>query len=399
MVRNAISLIVVVAGCSSGPDRAMPASATDMTPATCHTDSDCMATPDRAQCQVPTGSCLVRGYPIGMRAGTTDTVALTLVFDEQSMRQPTGLSFNPARPNELWIVDHADDTVYIVTDPGTDPVTSVRKEDPDAIHFMHAPTGIAFCRPGNCEAPGMPGYFATCGENDGSQDNERGFTGPTLWTSDPAIFAEPTPSGLGSHIDMLHDTSWCMGIAHEKDNAFWVFDGGKGSLARYDFHEPHEPGGDDHSDGEIWQYNMGSFKRRSGVPSGVVYNSDDKMVYVADTGNQRIVKMDPSTATDGGPLATMEPSVPEEMDGATMTDVVPAGTLQAPSGMVLDDGLLYITDNATGRIHAFDLTGKEVRSLDTGLGAGALAGLTFGPDGKVYFVDMNTSRVYRIDPK
>ena len=389
--------LIVTAGCSGGSDGGM--SMMPAGPVTCHSDTDCTATPERSQCQIATGSCLARGFPIGLKAGMPATATLTPVFDEQSMRQPTGLGFNPAHPNELWIVDHADDTVYIVTDPGTDHVTSARKHDPDALHFMHAPTGIAFCRAGHCDGPAMPAYFGVCGENDGSQDNQRGFTGPGLWTSDLAIFAKATPGGLGSHIDMLHDTSWCMGIAHEKDNVYWLFDGGKGSLARYDFHQPHEPGGDDHSDAEIAQYNIGSFKRQKGVPSGLAYNSDDKMVYVADTGNQRIVRMDPSTATDTGPLDSMEPVVPEQMDGAATMDLVPAGTLKAPSGMVLDDGLLYVNDNGTGLVHAFDLKGKEVGSFDTGLGSGALSGITLGPDGKIYLTDMKASQVYRIDPQ
>ena len=39
-----------------------------------------------------------------------------------------------------------------------------------------------------------------------------------------------------------------------------------------------------------------------------------------------------------------------------------------------------------------------IRVLDTGFAPGSLAGFTFGPDGKVYFVDHSTSRVFRIDP-
>ena len=99
-----------------------------------------------------------------------------------------------------------------------------------------------------------------------------------------------------------------------------------------------------------------------------------------------------------GSTFQQEPTVPEQMDGATLKEVVPAGMLEAPSGLAMSDKLLFVTDNATGMIHAFDLAGHLVRSLDTGLPAGSLAGITFGPDGKAYFVDMLTSRVYRIDP-
>ena len=84
-----------------------------------------------------------------------------------------------------------------------------------------------------------------------------------------------------------------------------------------------------------------------------------------------------------------------------MTANKPAGkTIGAPSGIELHDGILYVSDNATSQIHAFDLTGKLLNSLDTGFEPGSLAGMAFGPeDDKLYFVDMKTSRVHRIEPK
>ena len=86
------------------------------------------------------------------------------------------------------------------------------------------------------------------------------------------------------------------------------------------------------------------------------------------------------------------------MDDAVLTDVVPPGVLVAPSGLELRNDVLYVSDNGTGRIVAFDLNGKQLNALDTGLGPGALAGMAFGPDGKIYFVDMIGSRLMRIDP-
>jgi sugar lactone lactonase YvrE len=45
------------------------------------------------------------------------------------------------------------------------------------------------------------------------------------------------------------------------------------------------------------------------------------------------------------------------------------------------------------------LDGTLVRTLDTGLPEGSLGGFTFGPDGRVYFVDTLGGRVFRIDPE
>ena len=41
------------------------------------------------------------------------------------------------------------------------------------------------------------------------------------------------PHDLGSHLDMLHNTPLCMGIAHEAANRYWVFGGLKGSVAGF----------------------------------------------------------------------------------------------------------------------------------------------------------------------
>lgn len=80
-------------------------------------------------------------------------------------------------------------------------------------------------------------------------------------------------------------------------------------------------------------------------------------------------------------------------------DFVPPGTLEMPSGIEVHGDLVFVSDAAQSRLYAFDMGGQIVRTLDTGLAPGSLAGLTIGPDGKVYFVDVLASRVYRIDPK
>merc|ERR1711974_36901 len=96
-------------------------------------------------------------------------------------------------------------------------------------------------------AMGDNGTFATCGEaaTGNFEDNPAMFIGPSLWSTDLAVYAKPS-GGNGSHLDMLHATPWCMGIAHEVDNVYWAFNGHVGSLDRYDFNNDHGPGNDDH---------------------------------------------------------------------------------------------------------------------------------------------------------
>ena len=199
---------------------------------------------------------------------------------------------------------------------------------------------------------------------------------------------------------MLHSTTFCRGIAHVQDNQYFVFNSTKKSLDKYDFAHDHGPGMDDHSDGDIYRYVAGSVLGVEDVSSHMIYDATTAQLYVADTGNARIAKLDTLSGTVGKSFSGFEPvNVRKEVDGAVLTDVVPPGTLEMPSGIELYEGLLYVTDAATSRFYVFDLEGQLIRHLDTGLPPGSLSGFAFGPDdGKVYFVDTISARAYRIDP-
>lgn len=339
---------------------------------------------------------------LGSGDGSAASVTLTTIVDASAgLKTPTDLDWNPLKPGELWVVNFKDDSIVTVSDAPTDARAALRRRDAAATHFMPNPTGIAF---GAAETTfGVPGTFAACGEsrNERASGSANDFMGPALWSSDPAVFAKKDPIGLGSHLDMLHNTPLCMGIAHEKGNRYWVTGGFNRSIDLYDFKRDHDIGQDDHSDGESYQYARGQLGYVAGVPSHLAYKADTQMVYVADTGNKRILSLDAKTGTESGRVRAKEKmAVSVEMDGATLTDLVPPtfGLVQ-PSGITLDGDMLYVTDHATSKIYAFSLDGKELQRLDTGLPEGSLAGISVGPDGKIYLVDMVESRVLRIDPK
>jgi outer membrane protein assembly factor BamB len=78
---------------------------------------------------------------------------------------------------------------------------------------------------------------------------------------------------------------------------------------------------------------------------------------------------------------------------------VPPGEVALPSGLALVGGVLFVADRGSGVISAYDVeANRKIRSLDTGLGAGALTALSYGPDGKLYFSDIAGGRVLRIEP-
>jgi DNA-binding beta-propeller fold protein YncE len=363
---------------------------------TCASNADCASSPDTPICDTASGACqpLPPGWQIGYRDGSPGSVGMTVIAESDKLSGPKDLAFNPSNPDELWVVNHDDDSVTVIQRPGEPDVLSKRYKDPAAQHFMHRPPAIAF----GAVLAEWGQSWATCGDG----NNGDYFMGPALFTADLTVFAKQTPGGLGSHLDMLHSSSYCRGIAHVEENIYWVFNDHKNSLDRYDFKQDHGPGLDDHSDGEILRYVRGDVAGVGGVSSHLFYNAPDQMLYVADTGNSRIAKLDTKSGTLGASFSGDESVVVRKyMDDAIMTDVVPHGTLEAPSGIEIKDGVLFVSDNATSRLYAFDpATGALLRHLDTGLQKGALGGFAFGPkDGLIYLVDTADSRVLRIEPQ
>jgi len=296
--------------------------------------------------------------------------------------------------------------------------------DANSLHFMRRPSSIAFGHPNLPFGPDDPGAmeagltdprtyantFATCHEHWTANTTDGGpFIGPTLWTADPAIYNGE--NGMftwsnGSHLDMVHATQYCMGIAYERDNVYWTFNGAEGSLDRYDFVAPHHAGHYDHNDGVVTRFLLrigDDLVRLPFVPSNMVLEGTS--LFVADTGNGRVLRFDISSPVsqlatfrthEGLPAVIMENITYEVVaDAATLGAAWGTGTPE-PSGLaLLDAETLVVADHATGNVSLLELDGTPFRTLDTGTGAG-LGGLTV-LDGRVYFVQMNERRVYRID--
>lgn len=339
-------------------------------------------------------------------------VALTEVYraNARVKLSATDLAFNRSVEGELWVAlrqfpsglpcTMADDrgcsalpgVMAVVADATGAAPKAVIKQDGNAWHFMRRPTALAW---------GDGQLFASCGEalTANYEDVDIPYAGPTLWSSDPAIFGvEPEPGQNGTHLDMLHETPHCMGVAHEAGNAYWLFNGDAGSLDRVDFHAPHVIGGEDHDDGEVHRYVAGQLRRVPEVPSHLAYDPDRGLVYAADTGNRRVVSVDPSRATPGEEIDVWEVLQSSgAMEGAVVREVVPPGLLELPSGLAFEQGQLFVTDNATSFVHVLDANGKQLSVYDTALPSGSLGGIALGPDGKLYVTDLQTGSVLRVE--
>jgi sugar lactone lactonase YvrE len=340
-----------------------------------------------------------------------ETVLATtsVVFGPYSSLQPTALEFHPLRNDELWVTlrEPATDEpctatvstgcealigwMAIISDADETPDADV-KTDANGWHFLRRPSSLAFAEDGS---------FATCAEaRTSNYENEAAdFNGPVRWSSDVTLFGGPAQGETGStHIDMLHETPYCMGLASEGGTVYWAFNGQVGALDRYDFHEPHPPGEDDHSDGEVWRYATGEVRRVEGVPSHLAYDVEHDELYVADTGNGRVIALDATSGTVGEPILAYDPITTRvAMNGASIREVVPPGTLVAPSGLVLHEGRVFVADHATGRIRAFERDGALFADIDTGSGAYDIAGIAVGPGGRLYFASLTSGEIRRIE--
>lgn len=317
------------------------------------------------------------------------------------IKSPRDLAFNTVegRENELWVLNPGTDrsgayTVLMDNANGDDPTVTLL-QDGNAWHFMALSTSLAF---------GDNGNWATA---QGIVDaNRRGgtFTGPSLWSADLNIYAKignpPVAGTNGSHLDMIHQSPMGMGIAHEKDNIYWVYDGYNSTLCKYDFKDPHRPGGEYHGDGEVYRYDV-SVKMDPNVPSHMIMDKEKGMLFVCDAGNNRVLEVNTQTGSEKSgmptiPLRNGEPLAKYvEMEG-TQSGIFADG-IEKPCGIALKENRLFVGSYATGDIICYDIeTKEELGRVNTGVDG--LMGFSIGPDGNIWLTANGEDAIYKMLP-
>lgn len=309
---------------------------------------------------------------------------------------PRDLDFHPILSNnELWVVlkstENSGGKTVKISNAGESNQTVQVQQDGNAWHFMSLPTALAFSDNGNFAT--SPGVF------DANHDAGEPFTGPALWSSDPAIYAQPS-GGNGSHLDMLHESPYSMGIAYEDENIFWVNDGYNNTVVRYDFGGDHGPGADDHSNGIIRQYTglgLAEDPTRH-VPSHLVLDKTTNFLYIVDSENDRVVRLDIATGNNTGNLTPHE-GVTEysSYTGYSSSTYINTGLIQ-PTGIDLIGNRMIVSDYNNGDIVIYDISdasGTELGRIQTGVAG--IMGVKIGPDGKIWYVNATTNQVVRLD--
>ena len=286
-------------------------------------------------------------------------------------------------------------STVIYNEVGSSYQTSEYRKDSFSRHFMHTASAIAFDN---------QGFFANTLECQDANNNMNGFfSGPTLWDSNPSIYAVANQNGplLGSHLDMIHQSPFSMGIDYAgSGNIYWVFDGYHSSIVRYDFAIPHEVGGHDHSDGKVWRYDEIDINMHNGVPSHLVLDDYTGILYIADTGNQRILSFD---TYSGSYLEDIIPYGESLEQYWLMTDAawevyIDQGLFK-PSGIDYYDNRLVVGDYETGYIHIYNTSldsPQEIGVIDTGY-PNSIMGIKIGPERKIWYVNNIENTVIRVD--
>jgi len=325
-------------------------------------------------------------------SGGPDFVLVADASDQ--IDEPWDLAFHPGRKRELWVLNKGTDrlggSTVTISQAGLPGHSADWRRDGNAWHFMAMPTALAFSQEnGN--------WATTAGLMDANRQNSN-FTGPSLWSSNMDIYARPS-GGNGSHIDMLHASPWSMGIESERDNIFWVFDGHNKHIVRYDFVDDHGPGNDYHGDGLVHRFTEVKVLRDDNVPSHMEMDKETGWLYIVDTGNKRILKLNTASGTKKSDLPLINEPLTEhwEMEGADWK-IFASENLQKPSGIALAEGVLYVSDYETGEIIAYNLeNGWELARINTGFDG--IMGIDIDVDGKLWFVSSKTNEVYRVEPQ
>ena len=329
--------------------------------------------------------------------GTTNTPGYTVIADAtDQVISPQDLDFHPnvSRQNELWILNkgtqNTGSSTVTISNAGQTSQATDRRIDGNAWHFMSLSTAIAF-------SPENENFGTSPGVYDANHNGGAPFTGPALWSSDMSIYARPS-GGNGSHLDMLHESPYCMGIAHEIDNVFWVFDGNASQIVKYDFKSDHGPGNSNHDDGQVDRYIDISVSRKAGVPSHMVIDKESGWLYIADTGNKRILRMKINSGTKKRDLPLLYEVLAQRREMESPEWEVFADTdLVDPCGIEVIGNRLFVSDNSTNKIIAYRLdTKEELARIQTT--ATSIKGIKVGPNGKLWYVDYSSNKVVRVDP-
>ena len=200
---------------------------------------------------------------------------------------------------------------------------------------------------------------------------------------------------------MLHQSPYGVGIEYAgSGNIYWLFDGYHSAIVRYDFATPHAYGGDNHADGKVWRYGEIDVEREDGISSHMILDDESGLLYIADTGNQRILRFNTDSGDFDYNLSPYGENLAQYwmMENAEWEVYINAG-LDKPSGIDLYEDRLVVSDYASGEVIIYDISADspvELGRINTG-NENNIMGIKIGPDQKIWYVNYEQDEVIMID--
>lgn len=319
-----------------------------------------------------------------------------IVNSGHQVQYPTDVDFNPQVPGQLWVLNHgleSGGTTITIDNPGTSAQTNLFLRDGAAGHFLVYGSALAF---GDTTWATAQNYF------NANRATFGGWCGPSLWPSDMSIYAihgnPPTGQDNGSHYDMIHQTPYSTGIAHEEDNTYWVNDGELGNITQYKFNEAHRPGGHDHENGQVYRHVDVPYQMNPTTPAHLEIMGN--WLYYINPGTKSVNRMDITSGTIGKDLSNTSNGGEQlatfvEVNNTTWETVVSSGLVR-PSGIDINESYMIVSDNATGEIIIYDAkTFVELKRLQTD--ALSIMGVKFDAAGDIYYVDNLGNEVVKLE--
>ncbi len=351
------------------------------------------------------GTCTL-SHSQSLDAYINDSTANTFVrintLGTNGVFKPNDLDFNLNETNssmELWVVNEGNvnsgGSTVTFLNAGEANQTHMIRKDGNAWHFMAMPSAIAFNEVGD---------WANSADIYSANRSSVPFTGPSLWSSDMSIYGvignPPTSQSNGSHLDMLHQSPYGMGIASDTMNIFWLFDGHNSTIVKYDFVQDHGPGNDYHGDGKVHYYNDVNVSRIAGLPSHLVLDQSDKMLYICDNGNSRILRLDSRSGTKKADMNFNLEFLAErwEMKDAVVDTL--NTNLVRPCGIDVYGDRMVVSENLSGHIVIYDISNTpnitEIGRIKVPHLPHDIRGVKVGPKGRIWYVNYDDNGVYYI---
>jgi hypothetical protein len=324
----------------------------------------------------------------------------TLLDDNDGLDTPMDIDFvkKEGRLFELWVLNRGNSrggTFTIMPNVTDTTLELINIEDSHNGHFMIYPSAVAM---------GTNGNFATVQEIQNTSGDNSTFMGPSLWTVGQDTFGVLHQSDwasdepLGSHMDMLHQSPFSTGVAFEKENVYWVNDGWNGNIIRYDFAEDHGPGGEFHGDGILSRYEEVQTQRVNQIASHMILDGNSKWLYIVDTGNKRVLRLDITTGNRGNNITSPNETLAEYYNVVdASSEVIISSGLEKPAGIELVDNRLFVSDFELGKIFIYDVL-NEFELLGEIAVEEGIQGIKIGLDKSLYYVNSVNEKLIKLTP-